>query len=89
MSAGTTHEYGDVQKRQAQFNATLKGGAKGGAAGLSVLLPTAYILNQRWAPFKQLPFNLKAFFMTTGTIVSAVIAADKSGIKFDVSSPVP
>jgi hypothetical protein len=69
-----------------QYNAALKGGAKGAAAGLGLFLPTAYLLHQRWAPFRHLPLQLKAFFVTTGSVALAVIAADKSGLAFEVSA---
>ncbi|UZJ56710.1 hypothetical protein CBS101457_006030 [Exobasidium rhododendri] len=95
----TTHkdQYGDAAKRQAkgqpdadpeetlrrQYNAALKGGAKGATAGIAVLAPTAYILHQRWQPFRHLTLPLKTFFVTSGTIICGVIAADKAGIAFD------
>lgn len=53
--------------------------------GVSVFVPTAYLLHLRWAPFRALPLPLKAFFVTTGTIAVGVIRADKAGIAFDVS----
>ena len=85
MSFGSHAEYGDAVKRQAQYNAAMKAGAKGAGLGLSVAVPTAYLLHQRWLPFRQLTLPLKAFFVTSGTIVAGVIAADKGGIAFDVS----
>lgn len=51
--------------------------------GLAAALPTAYLLHQRWAPFRGLTLPLKAFFVTSATVCAGVIAADKSGIAFD------
>ena len=68
-----------------QYNAALAGGVKGAGMGLCVAAPTAYLLHQRWLPFRGLTLPLKAFFVTTATIATGVIAADKSGIAFDVS----
>lgn len=68
-----------------QYNAAILGGAKGAGLGLSVALPTAYILHQRWLPFRHLTLPLKAFFVTSGTIVAGIISADKAGIAFEVS----
>ncbi|CAO1629797.1 unnamed protein product [Sympodiomycopsis kandeliae] len=82
-SYGTHRETGDPVRRQAQYDAALKGGMKGGALGLGAGLPTAYLLNRSWAPFRNLTLPLKAFFVTAVTLSSGVIAADKAGIAFE------
>lgn len=85
MSArfGTHRETGDPRRRQAQYDAALYGGLKGGSAGFAAAVPTAYLLNRSWAPFRGLTLPLKAFFVTMITVSSGVIAADKAGIAFE------
>lgn len=51
--------------------------------GIAGALPTAYILNRSWQPFRNLTLPLKAFFVTAVTLSSGVIAADKAGIAFE------
>ncbi|CAO1622216.1 unnamed protein product [Parajaminaea phylloscopi] len=82
---GTHHETGDPRRRQAQYDAAFLGGAKGAAGGLAAALPTAFVLNRNWAPFRGLTLPLKAFFVTMITVSSGVIAADKAGIAFERS----
>lgn len=69
-----------------QYDAAFKGGIKGAGGGLAVSMPLAYVLNHRWAAFRGLTLPLKAFFVTMITASSGVIAADKAGIAFEVSS---
>lgn len=67
------------------YNAAIRGGAKGASLGLAVAGPTAYLLNQKWTPFRHLTLPLKAFFVTSATICAGLIAADKSGLAYEVS----
>ena len=68
-----------------QYQATVRGAMKGSAAGLAASAPTAYLLHRSWAPFRGLSLPIKAFFVTSATIMTGIIAADKSGIAYDVS----
>lgn len=62
----------------------MKGGAKGATIGIGISVPAAYVLHQRWPAFRQLPLPLKAFFITGFTVATGVIAADKSGLAYEV-----
>jgi hypothetical protein len=90
MASGTTKaghgEYGDAQKRDAQYQAALRGALKGSGAGLAVSAPGAYFLHKTWQPFTRLTLPLKAMFVTMATVSAGVIAADKAGIAFEHDS---
>lgn len=83
MSYGTHAEYGNAKYREEQYQATVRGAMKGSAAGLAASAPTAYLLHRSWAPFRGLSLPIKAFFVTSATIMTGIIAADKSGIAYD------
>ncbi|KAK0520195.1 Replication factor C, subunit RFC4 [Tilletia horrida] len=83
MSFGTHRSVGDEQRRQRQYDYAVSQAAKGAALGLGVALPVAYVLNKRWAPFRRLNLPVQAFFVSSASIATGVIAADKAGIRFD------
>ncbi|CAD6883997.1 unnamed protein product [Tilletia controversa] len=83
MSFGTHRRVGNEERRQQQYDYAISAAAKGAALGLSLALPTAYILNKRWAPFRRLNLPVQSFFVTSASIAAGVIAADKAGIRFD------
>lgn len=66
------------------YDAAVRGGAKGAGLGLAVTAPAAYLLHQRWAPFRGLTLPLKAFFVTAATVSAGIITADKSGLAYEV-----
>lgn len=86
---GTHRETGDANRRQAQYHAAFTGGLKGAGGGFAAAVPTAYVLNRSWAPFRGLTLPLKAFFVTMVTVASGVITADKAGLAFEVSDLLP
>ncbi|KDN38571.1 hypothetical protein K437DRAFT_259359 [Tilletiaria anomala UBC 951] len=83
MSFGTHAEHGNAEYRQEQYNATLRGAAKGSLFGLAVATPTAYMLQRSWAPFRALNLPVKSFFVMSATVMTGVICADKAGIAFN------
>ncbi|KAJ1023129.1 hypothetical protein NDA16_003282 [Ustilago loliicola] len=83
MSYGTHRDVGDVERREAQYNASVTAAAKGFGTGLAFSAPTAFLLNRSWPAFRNLTPAIKLFFVSSIAIGSGVIAADKAGIAFD------
>ncbi|KIS67873.1 uncharacterized protein UMAG_03929 [Mycosarcoma maydis] len=83
MSYGTHRDVGDVERREAQYNASVSAAARGFGAGLAVSAPSAYVLNRSWPAFRSLTPAIKLFFVSSFAIGTGVIAADKAGIRFD------
>lgn len=65
------------------MRATVAGGLKGLAGGLALALPGAYLLNQRWAYYRALPRNLKAFGIVVVAVPSFIIPAEHAGMRFE------
>lgn len=51
--------------------------------GLAVAAPGAYALNRAWPAFRGLTPAIKVFFVTSVSLATAVIRADKAGIQYD------
>ncbi|PWY97150.1 hypothetical protein BCV70DRAFT_80131 [Testicularia cyperi] len=83
MSYGTHRDVGDVDRREAQYNASVNAAAKGFGMGLAVVAPATYMLNRTWPAFTRLTPAIKLFFVSSLAIASGVIRADKAGIEFD------
>ncbi|KAK0548823.1 Replication factor C, subunit RFC4 [Tilletia horrida] len=83
MSFGTHRPVGNEERRQKQYEYAISHAAKGAALGLAVALPAAFFLNKRWEPFRRLNLPVQAFFVSSASIATGVIAADKAGIRFD------
>ncbi|KAJ1034703.1 uncharacterized protein UBRO_05954 [Ustilago bromivora] len=83
MSYGTHRDVGDVERREAQYNASVSAATVGFGKGLAFSAPTAYLLNRSWPAFRNLTPAIKVFFVSSIAIGSGVIAADKAGIAFD------
>ncbi|KAI0939297.1 hypothetical protein AcV5_000757 [Taiwanofungus camphoratus] len=71
------------EEQDAQMRATVAGGLKGLAGGLALALPGAYLLNQRWAYYRALPRNLKAFGIVVVAVPSFIIPAEHAGMRFE------
>ncbi|SNX85813.1 uncharacterized protein MEPE_04522 [Melanopsichium pennsylvanicum] len=83
MSYGTHRDVGDVERREAQYNASVQAAAKGFGYGLAFGAPSAYALNRTWPAFRGLTPAIKLFFVSSIAIGAGVISADKAGIAFD------
>lgn len=83
MSYGTHRDVGDVERREAQYNASVSAATIGFGKGLAFSAPAAYLLNRSWPAFRGLTPAIKLFFVSSIAIGSGVIAADKAGIAFD------
>ncbi|TFY51374.1 hypothetical protein EVJ58_g10605 [Rhodofomes roseus] len=70
-------------ERKAQMHATIIGGAKGFAGGLGFALPTSYLLNRRWAYYRQLPPSIKAFGVILVAVPAFVINAEHAGLRYE------
>lgn len=68
-----------------QYNASVNAAAKGFGMGLAVAAPGAYVLNRAWPAFRGLTPAIKLFFVTSVSLASGVISADKAGIHYDQS----
>ena len=71
------------EERNAQMRATVIGGAKGFTGGLAFALPASYLLNQRWAYYRQLPPSLKAFGVILVAVPAFVINAEHAGLRYE------
>jgi len=65
------------------MRATVVGGAKGFTGGLAFALPTSYLLNRRWAYYRQLPPSLKAFGVILVAVPAFVINAEHAGLRYE------
>ncbi|KZT29418.1 hypothetical protein NEOLEDRAFT_1175112 [Neolentinus lepideus HHB14362 ss-1] len=59
------------------------GGAKGFFGGLAVAGPASYVLNKRWAYYRQLPPSLKAFGIILVAVPAFAICAEHAGLKYE------
>lgn len=71
------------QELDAQQHATVMGGAKGFLSGAAVAFPVSYLLQRRWAYYRQLPPSLKAFGIILIVVPSFVISAEHAGQRFE------
>ena len=55
------------------------GGAKGFLSGAAVAFPASYLLQRRWAYYRQLPPCLKVFGVILVVVPSFVISAEHAG----------
>lgn len=71
------------EEEQAHYNATLRGGAAGGAIGLGFGLAATYVANARFHTFRSLTLPMKAFLLTSSATFAAIISADRSSREFE------
>lgn len=71
------------EEEEAHYNATLKGGIKGGLIGLALGGAATYGAHLRFSTFRGLTLPMKAFLVTsTGTFIS-IIAADRASRNYE------
>lgn len=83
MSYGTHREVGNVEKRQAQYDATVVAGFKGFALGAGAAFAGGAIAQRRFASVRTLPLAIKASLVFSSGVAAGVISADRAGIAFD------
>jgi len=73
------------KEADAHYAATVRGGLAGGALGLAVGMGSAWLFHHRIPFFRNLTVPLKAFYVTSWSSFSAIIAADRSSRGFESS----
>ncbi|KAJ6256533.1 hypothetical protein Dda_8395 [Drechslerella dactyloides] len=67
------------------YAATIRGGIKGGVAGLGIGIASAFVLNRRSAFFRSLTLPLKTFFVTSSATFALIVAAENASHSYEVS----
>lgn len=73
------------EEEQAHYEATLKGGAIGGAVGFVVGGAALYAANARFHTVRHLTVPMKAFLVSSSTTFASIITADKASRNFEFS----
>lgn len=71
------------EEEQAHYDATVKGGIKGGLIGLAVGGAAIYAANARFHTIRNLTVPMKAFLVTSSGTFTAIIAADRASRGFE------
>ncbi|KAM0691029.1 hypothetical protein Q7P36_009800 [Cladosporium allicinum] len=71
------------EEEQEHYNATLKGGVMGGAAGLAFGALGVYAASRRYPAFRGLTLPFRAFLVSGSGTFSAIIAADSYSRNFE------
>lgn len=72
------------EEEQAHYNATVKGGLRGGVIGLVVGGAAVFAAHRRFPTFRNLTVPMKTFFVTSAGTFSAIIEADRSSRRFEL-----
>ncbi|KAK6330507.1 hypothetical protein TWF696_003396 [Orbilia brochopaga] len=67
------------------YAATVRGGVKGGLAGLGIGLASAFVLQRRSAFFRSLTLPLKAFFVTSSATFALIVTAENASRNYEVN----
>jgi hypothetical protein len=71
------------EEEQAHYQATIRGGLKGGLIGLAAAFGGVAIAHKRSHAFRSLTLPLKAFLVTSGGTFAAIITADRASRSFE------
>lgn len=71
------------EEEQAHYDATVKGGLKGGVVGLLVGSAAVYAAHKRFPTFNQLTIPMKTFLATSSGTFAAIIQADRASRQFE------
>jgi len=71
------------EEEEAHYNATLKGGIKGGLFGLIVGTTTVLAAHHRFPTFRSLTLPMKTFLVTSSGTFLAIVEADRSSRSFE------
>ncbi|KAF2672427.1 hypothetical protein BT63DRAFT_411698 [Microthyrium microscopicum] len=72
------------EEEAAHYNATLKGGAIGGALGLGIGSAGILLANRRFPAFRSLTPQLKAFLATSSATFTLIIGADRASRNYEL-----
>ncbi|PPJ57101.1 hypothetical protein CBER1_00610 [Cercospora berteroae] len=73
------------EEEQQHYNATLKGGFGGGAAGTAAGLLGVYAASARYPAFRSLTLPFRAFLVSSAGTFAAIIGADSYSRRFEAS----
>lgn len=71
------------EEERAHYNATVKGGAIGGAVGLGLGLAVVYAANARFHTIRNLTLPMKTFLVTSSATFASIIAADRASRNYE------
>ncbi|KAF4313311.1 putative mitochondrial hypoxia responsive domain containing protein [Botryosphaeria dothidea] len=74
------------EEEQAHYNATVKGGTLGLAAGLAASGAGVFFGSKRSHVFRSLSVPFRAFLVTSGGTFASIIAADRASRRFDIEN---
>ncbi|RKP35021.1 hypothetical protein BJ085DRAFT_8306, partial [Dimargaris cristalligena] len=67
------------------YQAHIDGGIRGGILSTAVFVPTTYLLNRYWMPFRSLTLPFKAFLLTSGIASVIMIESERAGRVYEKS----
>ncbi|RHZ61361.1 hypothetical protein Glove_348g46 [Diversispora epigaea] len=71
------------QEEDEHYQATIRGGVKGGTIGLGVTIGLALVANRYSRFFQGLTLPVKAFLVSSGTTAATIILAEQAGLKYE------
>ncbi|KAF2084681.1 hypothetical protein K490DRAFT_75639 [Saccharata proteae CBS 121410] len=74
------------EQEQAHYNATIKGGAIGGAVGLAVGGLGVFAATKRFPMFRQITVPFRAFLVASSGTFASIIQADRASRSYDIDN---
>ncbi len=69
-------------EEKAHYNSVLRGGAIGGALGLTAGMAGVTLASRRYATFRNLTLPFRAFLVTSATTFGGIVVAERNSINF-------
>ncbi|KTW28779.1 hypothetical protein T552_01409 [Pneumocystis carinii B80] len=82
-----------IFSEEEHYRIVINSGIKSGIIALAISIPCAFILNNKWAKFRQLTFPIKSFFVSSIATTALVVSSDNASrnylkSKYSSSNPV-